>query len=61
MFMGTLQGPYLEKMIDNVSSVFYDIMIIAEWLESNLKNGNLQGTTGIISGVKEPCSNFQNK
>ncbi|XP_014506318.1 uncharacterized protein LOC106766074 [Vigna radiata var. radiata] len=47
MFVSTLQPPFYEHMIGNVSSNFADIIIIGERIEIGLKNGKItsQATT----------------
>jgi len=39
MFVNTLQPPFYEHMVGNVSSNFVDIIIIGERIEIELKNG----------------------
>lgn len=41
MFLSTLQIPYLERMIGIVSSGFSDLMIVEEYIESDLKSEKL--------------------
>ena len=41
MFVSTLQPPFYEYMVGNVSSVFADIIIIGERIEIGLKNGKI--------------------
>lgn len=50
MFMGMLQTSYLEKMIGSVSSVFLDLVIIGERIESNMKNEKLLSDVGTQEG-----------
>lgn len=61
MFMGTLQTPYLEKMIVSMSSVFSDLIIISERIKNNMKNEKLPGDVGTLSGIKKTSSNFHKK
>jgi hypothetical protein len=44
-FMGTLQGPYYERMIGSVSSSFADMVVIGERIEEGLKSGKIKGTS----------------
>lgn len=41
MFLDTLQSPYMERMIDIVSSDFSDLVIVGEYIEGGLKRGKL--------------------
>lgn len=59
MFMGTLQGPYLEKMRGSVSSDFLNLVIAGERVENFLKNGKIQAATSNSIGSKNPFSNVQ--
>lgn len=38
MFLGTLQSPYLDGMIFIISSGFYDLVIVGEYIENGLKS-----------------------
>lgn len=42
IFMDTLQGYYLEKMIGSVSSSFSSMVIVGEHIESGLKSRKIQ-------------------
>lgn len=61
MFMGTLQGPYLEKLIGTVSYDFSNLVITGERVENFLMNGKIQSASGSFSGPKKTFSNFQKK
>lgn len=61
MFMGTLQTPYLEKMIGSISLVFSDLILIGERIEINMKNEKILGAIGTMSEIKKPYSNFHKK
>ena len=43
IFMGTLQGLYFEKMIDNFSTNFADIVNIGEHIKNGVKSGKIAG------------------
>ena len=53
MFMSTLQSPFYEHMLGNVSSNFADIIIIGERIEIGLKTGKItQGSSTTSTGKK---------
>jgi hypothetical protein len=41
IFLGTLQAPYYEKVIESASSGFSDLVTIGEMVELGLKNGKI--------------------
>lgn len=45
MFISTLQGPYLDRMVRSASSRFSDLVVVGERIESCLKNGKIQCVT----------------
>lgn len=61
MFMGTLQGPYLDRMIGSASSGFSDLVIAREQIENGLKTGKMQGLDVASNGVKKPYSGLPKK
>ncbi|KAK2389663.1 hypothetical protein QL285_063239 [Trifolium repens] len=61
MFTNTLQGAYFERMIGSVSSGFSDLVRIGERIESGLKNGKIQATTGSQGNTVKPTSSFEKK
>lgn len=52
MFMGTLQGPYLNKMVGSDSSSFSDLVVARERIENCLKSGRIQMVVGTSIGAK---------
>lgn len=48
-------------MIISVSSVFFNLVIIGERIERNMKNGKLPGTIGATNEIKKSSSNFHKK
>lgn len=61
MFMGTLQGPYLDRMIRSTSASFSDLVVPGERIENDLKTGKIQGPTVASNGTKKPYSGFSKK
>ncbi|XP_050918550.1 uncharacterized protein LOC127135978 [Lathyrus oleraceus] len=61
MFMNTLQGPYLDRMIGSTTSGFSDLVINGERIENGLKIGKIQDTTVVASGTKKSHSGFSKK
>ncbi|XP_050909030.1 uncharacterized protein LOC127122787 [Lathyrus oleraceus] len=61
MFMGTLHGPYLEKLIGITSAGFSDLMVASERIENCLKFGKIQDTITRVNGAKKSQSGFPNK
>ena len=53
LFMGTLQGPYYERMIGNTSAGFSDLVLAGERVETGIKLGKIQNVAS-SSGVKKP-------
>lgn len=53
MFMGTLYGPYLEKLIGSTSVGFSDLVVVGERIENCLKIGKIQDTTVVVNGAKK--------
>ncbi|XP_050915688.1 uncharacterized protein LOC127130766 [Lathyrus oleraceus] len=43
MFMSTLQGPYLYRLVASTSSSFSDLVVAGERIESMLKGGKIEG------------------
>lgn len=54
IFMGTLQGLYYEKMIDNYSTNFIDMVTIGEYVDNGLKSGKIADTTAQQTTNKKP-------
>lgn len=42
MFIGTLQSPYLDRMVRSSSYGFAYLVVAGEWIENHLKNGKLK-------------------
>lgn len=61
MFMGTLQGPYYEKMVGSTSIGFSDMVVAGERIESGLKSGKIPSVVGTSSGVKKSYVGFAKK
>lgn len=64
MFMGTLQGPYYDIMVDSTFTGFSELVMDGERIEVGLKMGRIQSvTTGSsASGVsKKPFSGYPKK
>ena len=54
MFVNTLQPPFYEHMVGNVSSNFADIIIIGERIEIGLKNGKIAYSPFATTTPKKP-------
>lgn len=64
MFMGTLQGPYYDRMVSSTSTGFYELVMAGERIEVGLKKGKIQSdnTGNSASGVsKKPFSGYPKK
>jgi len=61
MFVSTLQPPFYEHMVRNVSSIFADIIIIVERIEIGLKNGKIAYSPLAATTPKKPCFNLRKK
>ena len=63
--MGTLQGPYLQHMLNNTSTSFFDMVIIGECVETCIKAGTIQGipnsTNNNIGNRRKSFSSFVKK
>lgn len=58
MFISTLQGPYLDRMVGSISSRFSDLVIAGEQVENCLKIGKIHDTITVASGAKKYQSGF---
>ncbi|KAI5423915.1 hypothetical protein KIW84_030220 [Lathyrus oleraceus] len=54
MFMNTLPGPYLERLVGCNASNFADVVSTGERVENYLKTYKIQSGGGSSSGVKKP-------
>lgn len=61
MFMGTLQGPYLDRLIGSTSANFSDLVVAGERIENGLKTGKTQGPIVASNGTKKPYGGFPKK
>lgn len=61
MFIGTLQGPYLDRMVQSASSGFLDVVLAGEQIENYLKNGKIQGAATTSNRAKKYYSRFPKK
>lgn len=61
MFIGTLQGPYLEKMVGNVSLSFSDLVIVREHIESMLKCRKIQNASSSQASESESLGSSQDE
>ncbi|XP_050889760.1 uncharacterized protein LOC127095058 [Lathyrus oleraceus] len=59
--MGTLQGPYYEKMVGSTSIGFSDMVVAEERIESGLKSGKIPNAVGPSNGAKKPYVDFAKK
>ncbi|XP_050897154.1 uncharacterized protein LOC127103973 [Lathyrus oleraceus] len=61
MFMDTLQGPYLDKIIGSATLRFLDLVIASERIKNCLKIDKIQDTIVTASGEKKSHSGFPKK
>ncbi|XP_050914741.1 uncharacterized protein LOC127129632 [Lathyrus oleraceus] len=54
MFMGNLQGPYLDRMVGSTSSSFSDLVLASERIENMIKMGKIQNSASTSSASKKP-------
>ncbi|XP_050918322.1 uncharacterized protein LOC127135723 [Lathyrus oleraceus] len=53
MFMGNLQGPYLDRMVGSTSSSFSELVLADETIQNMIKMGKIQNSTSTSSVVKK--------
>ncbi|XP_050875576.1 uncharacterized protein LOC127079204 [Lathyrus oleraceus] len=53
MFMGNLQGPYLDRMVGSTSSGFSDLVLAGERIENMIKMGKIQNSANTFSASKK--------
>ncbi|XP_050908890.1 uncharacterized protein LOC127122628 [Lathyrus oleraceus] len=61
MFMGTLQGPYYEKLVGSTSAAFSDLVVACERIEIGVKAGKIPNPANAANGAKKPYSGFPKK
>lgn len=61
MFIDTLQGPYLDRMIGSATSGFSGLVVVGERIENFLKISKIQDTTTTANGAKKSNSGFPKK
>ncbi|XP_050909309.1 uncharacterized protein LOC127123094 [Lathyrus oleraceus] len=54
MFIGNLQGPYLDRMVGSTSSGFSDLVLAGERIENMIKMGKIQNSASTSSASKKP-------
>lgn len=54
MFMGNLQGPYLDRMVGSTSSRFSDLALASEGIENMIKLGKIQNAASTSGITKKP-------
>lgn len=54
MFMGNLQGTYLDRIVESTSSGFSDLVLASERIENMIKMGKIQNVASTSSVVKKP-------
>ncbi|XP_050889623.1 uncharacterized protein LOC127094905 [Lathyrus oleraceus] len=54
MFMGNLQGSYLDRMVGSTSSGFSDLVLAGERIENMIKMGKIQNSASTSSASKKP-------
>ncbi|XP_050909396.1 uncharacterized protein LOC127123192 [Lathyrus oleraceus] len=61
MFMGNLQGPYLDMMVGCTSSSFSDFVLVSEIIENMIKMGKIQNSASTSDIVKKPFAAYGKK
>lgn len=61
MFMGNLQGPYLDRMVGGTSSGFSYLVLADERIENMVKMGKIQSVVSSSGVVKKPYVAFGKK
>ncbi|XP_050919408.1 uncharacterized protein LOC127136941 [Lathyrus oleraceus] len=61
MFMGTLQGPYYERLVGSTSAGFSDLVVAGKRIESGVKAGKIPNPANAANGAKKPYSGFPKK
>lgn len=64
MFMGTLQGPYYDRMVGSTSVGFYELVMAGERIKVGLKMGKIQSSnvgSSAGGGSKKPFSGYSKK
>jgi len=56
MFISTLESPFYERMVSNVSSSFADLVIIGERIEIGVKIGKIAHASTMVASVNESSS-----
>lgn len=54
MFIGNLQGLYLDRMVESTSSDFSDLVIASERIENMIKMGKIQNPASSSGVTKNP-------
>ena len=54
MFIGNLQGPYLDRMAGSTSSNFSNMVLVGERIENLIKIGKIQNSASTSSETKKP-------
>lgn len=54
MFMGNLQGPYLDRMVKSTSSGFFDLVLACERIENMIKMDKIHNSVSTSGVVKKP-------
>lgn len=54
MFMGNLQGAYLDRMMDSISSGFSDVVLTDERIENMIKMGMIRNSTSASGVANKP-------
>ena len=61
MFMGNLQGPYLDRMVGSTSSGFSDLVLAGERIENMIKMGKIKNYASTSSASKKPFVTYGKK
>lgn len=54
MFMGNLQGPYLDRMVGSTSYGFSDLVLAGERIENMIKMGKILNAANTSGVAKKP-------
>lgn len=61
MFMGNLQGPYLDRIVGTTSSGISDLVLAGERMENMINMGTIESFTSIYGVVKKFLVSYGNK
>lgn len=61
MFMGNLQGPYLERIVGSTSLGFSDLVLVIKRIKNMIKMDKIQNVASTSGMVKKPYAAYGKK